>query len=204
MMILLLEMEVLIYLLGLDEYNLELRLRENLASSIAYTLKKIKVENTAKVQYNALKRESVVENNKKQTGGNEYGTDIQTGRRLSDTESGDGPGAGGNTYEVRDAEGNIPEGTPSGTLYREAPGRETDGALSYDTASGRGESRQTDRTDDEVGRRDRGAEGSRPDGVGTQNELNSEQGGRDSSFGDSLQPLDEIEYVQLSLFPTSA
>jgi hypothetical protein len=76
--------------------------------------------------------------------------------------------------------------------------------LSDDTTSGRGESRQTDRADEEIGGRDRGIESSRPDGVGSQNELNSEQGGRDSSFGDSLQPLGEIEYVQMSLFPTVA
>jgi hypothetical protein len=88
--------------------------------------------------YNALKCESIMQNN--ELGGCKHGDDIQTGRRLSDTESGDGPRAGGSTYKIWYAERNIPERESQGDLCWQAAGRDINGALFDDSKAGRGES----------------------------------------------------------------
>ena len=174
-------------LYGLDEYNLSLRLKETMASSIAYTLmarcgldtdtyrdeldfsyirefstldslsvlgeaissmsepvlreicqvvEDIDRENDRRVEresgekdknilandgqehYNTLKRKSDTQDRKE--GGTDYGTDIQERRGLSDSEHRSERGAGGEPDEVRNASGDISEGTSQGDLHREA------------------------------------------------------------------------------------
>ena len=258
-------------LYGLDEYNLSLRLKDTMASSIAYTLmarcgldtdtykdeldfsyirefstldslsvlgeatssmcepvlreicqvvEDIDRENARRVeresgtvekdektlangnkgQYNTLKRESETLDRYDEEGGTDYGTDIQQGRGLSDSKHRSERGAGGEPDEVRNAPGDISEGTSQGDLHRETPVWDTDGALSDGTETGRGEIRETEKSDDGERGSDRGAKEQRSDGVGSPDELDSEQSGRDRSVGDSLQSVVEVEYKQFSIF----
>lgn len=198
-------------LYGLDEYNLSLRLKETMASSIAYTLmarcgldtdtyrdeldfsyirefstldslsvlgeatssmsepvlreicqvvEDIDWENDRRVEresgekdknilandgqehYNTLKRESDTQDRKE--GGTDYGTVISSGRGLSDSKHRSERGAGGEPDEVRNASGDISEGTSRGDLHREASVGKTDGTLSDDTETGRGAVRETE------------------------------------------------------------
>ena len=186
------------------------------------------LENTSGHDYNALKCESDTPieeysdgdknaENKANTalksderiseGGNDYGSrsdgdSIQAGRGLSDTGSFDARGIGRGTHEVRDVEADISEGAPQRSSHSIPSERETQGALSSDSEAGRGNDGQTGRADEEERGSDRGTESSRPDGVGSQDELNQKQSRRDSSLGDSLQPVVKVKYEQMSLFPT--
>ena len=255
-------------LYGLDEYNLSLRLKETMTSSIAYTLmarcgldtdtyrdeldfsyirefstldslsvlgeatssmcepvlreicqvvEDIDRENARRVEressekdknilandgqehYNTLKRESDTQNRKE--GGTDYGTDIQERRGLSHSEHQSERGAGGEPDEVRNASGDISEGTSRGDLHREASVGNADGTLSDDTETGRGEVRETEKPDDGERGSDGGVKEQRSDGVGSSDELDNEQSGRDRSVGDRLQSVVEVEYKQLSIFP---
>ena len=194
------------------------------------------LENTSEHHYNALKRESEdtdkifinedenaeneastepVTDNEIEEGGTSHGDNLQTGRGLSDTEPDTSGGTTGNTHEVRNAETDISEGTSQGNIQREIIDGDTPGALSHDSETGRGESREDNRTSDEGRAGERGTEGGRSDGMGSQEKLDSEQSRRDSSEGDRLQPLKgseleqetlsalnpAIKYEQMSLFP---
>ena len=255
-------------LYGLDEYNLSLRLKETMTSSIAYTLmarcgldtdtyrdeldfsyirefstldsisvlgeatssmcepvlreicqvvEDIDRENARRVEressekdknilandgqehYNTLKRESDTQDRKE--GGTDYGTDIQERRGLSHSEHQSERGAGGEPDEVRNASGDISEGTSRGDLHREASVGNADGTLSDDTETGRGEVRETEKPDDGERGSDGGVKEQRSDGVGSSDELDNGQSGRDRSVGDRLQSVVEVEYKQLSIFP---
>ena len=145
--------------------------------------------NAPEKEYNALKRESDEGENINREGGREHGNNIQTGRELSDTESDDAGRTGGNTDEVRNAETDISEGTLSGDLLGDVPVGQADRALPDDSGPGRGQGRPNDKPDDEVRGSNRGAEGTEPDGMGTEDELNSQPGGRGSAFGNSIQSV---------------
>ena len=255
-------------LYGLDEYNLSLRLKDTMASSIAYTLmarcgldtdtyrdeldfsyirefstldslsvlgeatssmcepvlreicqvvEDIDRENARRVEresdeidknilandgqehYNTLKRESDTQDRKE--GGTDYGTDIQERRGLSHSEHQSERGAGGEPDEVRNASGDISEGTSQGDLHREASVGNADGTLSDDTETGRGAVRETEKSDDRERGSDGGVKEQRSDGVGSSDELDNEQSGRDRFVGDRLQSVVEVEYKQLSIFP---
>ncbi len=171
-----------------------------------------RLENNSQSYYNALTRESgvVVEDNINIEGGSEYGADLQERRGLPDTGSGLRNGAGREPDEVRDVEGDIPKESSSRDLFRKTADGDAQRTLPDDTETGRGESREDNQLYDEDGGRDRGTESERPDGVGTQDELDNEQSGRDSDERDSLQlvtGLDgnitaEVKYEQISMFPT--
>lgn len=155
--------------------------------------------NDAQENYNTLKHESDTQDRKE--GGTDYGTDISSGRGLSDSEHRSERGAGGEPDEVRNASGDISEGTSRGDLHREASVGNADGTLSDDTETGRGEVRETEKPDDGERGSDGGAKEQRSDGVGSSDELDNEQSGRDRSVGDRLQSVVEVEYKQLSIFP---
>jgi len=185
------------------------------------------LENIPEQRYNALTRESesedkeypaedIIAENKANAalkddediseGGNDYGSrsdgdSIQAGRGLSDTGSYDAGRTGGDFDEVRDAETDISEGTSQRSTHSISSERETERALSSDSEAGRGDDGQTGRADDEVRRSDGRTESIESDGVGSQNELNQEQSRRDSSLGDSLQPVVKVKYEQMTLFP---
>ena len=98
--------------------------------------------NDGQEHYNTLKRESDTQDRKE--GGTDYGTVISSGRGLSDSKHRSERGAGGEPDEVRNASGDISEGTSRGDLHREASVGKTDGTLSDDTETGRGAVRETE------------------------------------------------------------
>lgn len=161
---------------------------------------KISLANDSKYEYNALKRESETRNIIR--GGNGYGDIIQMGRGLSGTEPGAGSGTGGRADEVRQSEKKISGGTPQRDIFGDASVREALDGFVQDSGTGRRESQEIDEAVYGAGRRDRGTESNRPDGVGAPDELDSQQSGRDGSDGDSLRHVKETEYTQLSLFPS--
>jgi len=158
--------------------------------------------NDTNVHYNALTRESEQRDINFEEGGRDYGSDIQEGRGLSDPEHRSERGAGGDTDEIRNAQRDISEGTSQRDLQWEDTRRDVEGALSDDTETGRGESRETGETAHGERESDGGTERERSDGVGSSDELNHEQSGRDRSFGDRLQSVVEVKYEQLSFFPS--
>ena len=184
------------------------------------------LENSSKTNYNALKRESEmqgeqspartenveneVNNVVKEKGGNDYGADLQERGRLSDTESNLHRGDRGHFNEVRNASGNIPQEQSQGDLLRQTAERNSESSLHRDTETGRREGREDNQSVNAERGSDGGTESSRSDGVGTQNELDQQSGGRDSAERDSLQlvtGLDsdvkaEVKYEQISLFPS--
>lgn len=224
-----------------EDKNIEAQIDRTFAKEITEKIKTEKssdkgLENESEHHYNALKRESEdadkifikntekteneaftkpVTNNEIEEGGTSYGDNIQTGRGLSDTEPDTSGGTTGDTHEVRNAETDISEGTPQRNLQRETPDGNTSGALPHDSEAGRGESRENNRTSDERRAGERGTESGRSDGMGSQTQLDSEQGRRDSSEGDRLQPImgseleadslstlnPSVKYEQMSLFP---
>ena len=224
-----------------EDKNIEAQIDRTFAKEITEKIKTEKssdkgLENESEHHYNALKRESEdadkifikntekteneaftkpVTNNEIEEGGTSYGDNLQTGRGLSDTEPDTSGGTTGDTHEVRNAETDISEGTPQRNLQRETPDGNTSGALPHDSEAGRGESRENNRTSDEGRAGERGTESGRSDGMGSQTQLDSEQGRRDSSEGDRLQPImgseleadslstlnPSVKYEQMSLFP---
>ena len=184
------------------------------------------LENSSKTNYNALKRESEmqgeqspartenveneVNNVVKEKGGNDYGADLQERGRLSDTESNLHRGDRGHVNEVRNASGNIPQEQSQGDLLRKTAERNSESSLHRDTETGRRESREDNQSVNAERGSNGGTESSRSDGVGAQNELDQQSGGRDSAERDSLQlvtGLDsdvkaEVKYEQISLFPS--
>ena len=164
--------------------------------------------NDSRTHYNALKRESADAETieQKVEGGNDHergeNDQLQAGGRLSDTRSDDARAAGGSADQVWDVERDISEGAPQEHVFSETSEGRTESTLSVDTEAGTGESRQDDRADDEVRGSERGAQGQRSDGVGTQNELYQEPSGRGGTERDYLQPLINVKFEQMSLFPS--
>ena len=135
-------------------------------------------------EFNTLKRES------EERGINHGRIDIQEERGLSDSRPGDGRGGrnGGNAPgQVRDAAADLsPEGTP-GDVHVHAPDGEAHTAPAPDRRAGTGTGRPDGSRDDETGRRERGTESPRPNGMGTGGEQPDRTGGGSGSEGDRLQ-----------------
>ncbi len=113
--------------------------------------------------FNTLKRKNIergIENGR---------TDIQEERGLSDTGSDHGRGGrdgGDPVREVRASETDIPEGTPPRDVHLHAADGEAHAAPETDRRPGAGTGRPDGGRDDGAERRERGHEGTRPDGVG--------------------------------------
>ena len=188
---------------GVDELSADTQSAENKADMKPQQEAVGQTAETENAEHNAAGMENA-EQNIAENGGNEHGDHLQTGRGLSDTQSGDAGRTGGDADEIRNAPEDIPEGTPFGDLLRQAPVGQADRALPDDTEAGRGTGGQNDRPDDEVRGSDRGTERPRPDGMGMQDELDPQQGGRGSVKRDRLQPVVEVKYEQMTLFPSMA
>ena len=157
--------------------------------------------NTIEPGYNALKRESKDKaqaetiTNSIEKEGIAHGTDIREERGLSDTQPDTEQRAGGTADQVRsDAEELFGE-TPEGNLQRDAADRRTEGALSGDTETGRGEDGLPDGADGESRRRDGGTESSRSDEMGGDDEQHQALSGRDRAERAGIQPVKNEEEV---------
>jgi N12 class adenine-specific DNA methylase/predicted nucleotidyltransferase len=171
--------------------------------TIAAYEKQKTLANSIEWEYNALKRESeTVNKDNKETEGVAYGTDIPLGRRLSDTKSDSTPGSGGSIDEVRDAAGNISEGASFGDLQGNADGGRFESTSPAGTGTGRGDDGVSDSADGENRRRERGAEGSRPDEMGGEDEQYPAFSGGSRTARSDLHSVENDNFTQLSLFPS--
>lgn len=130
----------------------------------------IRLENDTKPHYNTLKRESEAANPTTEMEEMKNGTDVQTGRGLSDTESDNRRGAGTGADKIRTDAGEFPEGAQERRLSGNAVVRQSDSTLHGNTGTGRTENGYTDSADGESRRRDGGAESVRPATMGSENE----------------------------------
>ena len=173
--------------------------------------------NTPNIEYNALKRKSewpqVKNNINKETEleGENYGTEVQKERGLSDSKSDSERRAGGRDNQIRPDAGKIFEGLPKWSL----PGNDPEGYIKRtfadDTGAGRAEDGASDRTD-EGERGDNGADESRgSDALGSEDEQYPELSGGDREKRTDLQSVEDITlqgeapepvFTQLSLFPS--
>lgn len=154
--------------------------------------------NTAGTRYNALKRESEKQDVQPatQTGnagerGNNDESDLREERGLSDTDVTDGRAAGGDTDEVRANEEELLTGTQEGNLHRTSAEREAERASSDHSGTGRAEDGTADSADGESGGRDGGAESSRSDEMGGDDEQHQALSGGDRAEGADIQPVNE-------------
>ena len=150
-------------------------------------------------RYNALKRESENETqtetdtNHIETEGTAHEADIREERGLSDTQPDTQQRAGGNADQVRADAEELSEGTPEGDLQRDAPGGQSESALSGDTETGRTEAGRADGADGESGGSGRGIESVRSDEMGADDEQHQALGGGDRADGIGLQPVNSEE-----------
>ena len=145
----------------------------------------------AKEEFSTVKRES-----EERSVTHDDGTDLQAGGRLPDSRPGSGRsgGPGGNAPgQVRDAEGDVPGGTPP----RDAHLHAADGAAvpppAGDRPAGTGAGGPDGGRPDEAERRGRGDEGPRSDGMGPGGEQLHGAGGGNGPGGDRLQVNSEDE-----------
>ena len=173
--------------------------------------------NTPNIEYNALKRKSewsqVKNNINKETEleGENYGTEVQKERGLSDSKSDSERRAGGRDNQIRPDAGKIFEGLPKWSLPGNDPEGDIKRTFADDTGAGRAEDGASDRTD-EGERGDNGADESRgSDALGSEDEQYPELSGGDREKRTDLQSVEDITlqgeapepvFTQLSLFPS--
>ena len=163
--------------------------------------------NTSHVDYNALKRESVSDNNnitrhEEDKEENENGFRIRTGWGLSNTEAGDGRADRRAIDEVRAFEEKLSKGEMVRDVFSEADGRETGSTLSGNSEQSKGENGSFSQTDGRGRERDGEIKERGYDALGTEDEQYPSASRGDRSQRDSVRPLLEDDYKQLTLFPS--
>lgn len=164
--------------------------------------------NTADTRYNALKRESEMQDVQPttQTGntgerGNNDESDLREERGLSDPDVTDGQAAGGNTDEVRADEEELLTGTQEGSLHRTSAERDAERASSDHSGTGRTEDGAINSADGESGGRDGGTESSRSDEMGGDDEQHQALSGGDRAERTDIQPVNEEEGTENKELP---
>ena len=159
--------------------------------------------NTTDIRYNALKRESKIQDVQPdtQTGkagerGNNDESDLRKERGLSDTDAADGRAAGGDTDEVRADEKELLTGTQEGDLHRASAEREAERASSDHSGTGGAEDGITDSADGESRGRDGGTESNRSDEVGGDDEQHQTLGGGNRTERAGIQPVNGEETTE--------
>lgn len=145
---------------------------------------------TPETGYNALKRESTIENSRKENSdterGGAYGTDVQTGRGLPGAGYRNGRAAGRGTEEIRPASEKIPDGEQGRGVFGAPSGQRTDAAPVRDTGTGRGADGADRRADGGGHGSGRSAQSAGPDAMGQKDEQHPALGGGDRAGGDDL------------------
>lgn len=165
--------------------------RKNVENILEKPSKEVYSESRKK--FSTVKRESERE------GGNGYGrtgADIQERGGLPDTGSGDGRGgrsADTAHREVRAAQGELPEGTPSRDIHVHAADGEAGQAPAGSGAKGPGADRPDPGAAHEGGRGGREAESLGSDAVGQKSQRHDSPGGGDGAAGSGLQVEREPE-----------
>lgn len=169
------------------------------------------IENTPKIDYNALKRksdseqENILEINNKE-GGNIDETELRTERRLHDSNVTGGRSTGGANNEVWNNEGDVSERKTPWGVFSTTPEGRTRRAFTDDSETGRGENGAVDIADGRERRNNGTAQSGQSDALGSKDEQYSESGRGNSESRDNLQLIEdnsqEPVFTQLSLFPS--
>ena len=169
------------------------------------------IENTPKIDYNALKRksdseqENISEINNKE-GGNIDETELRTERRLHDSNVTGGRSTGGANNEVWNNEGDVSERKTPWGVFSTTPEGRTRRAFTDDSETGRGENGAVDIADGRERRNNGTAQSGQSDALGSKDEQYSESGRGNSESRDNLQLIEdnsqEPVFTQLSLFPS--
>ena len=166
------------------------------------------IENDSNIDYNALKRESEINNDKKseERGQEDDKLNLHTERGLHDSELSSGRSTGGQGDTIRSDEEKIPSGAHERDLSALPPIGYVKITPPYNPGTGRTENGRADETDGKSTERDRGAESDRPDGMGTSDEQHQTVSGGNRSERNHFHvvepPKEVVGYEQLSLFPT--
>ena len=164
------------------------------------------IENTEEKNYNefnTLIRESKENNNRiieneysqENQGGNEYGTDISSQRRLSVSEP-DNPGDRGTDREIRNAAEDISEGTQEQPVSEPVTDRETEQPSGGDRENSTEEIGSTD--GETVGEESGTVERGESDGVDSTYEQSDGNSGREHLDGIGIQLIEDTSEDQLS------
>ena len=141
-------------------------------------------------EYNALKRESDVQNTGNETMDKErgvlYGTGIQTGRGLPAAGYRDGYAAARGAAEVRPAAERLPDGKPGGRVYDASVRKRADEPLAGSPGAGGGADGADHEADGRESGSGRSAQGTGPDAVGAENEQHPAHGRGNRPGGDDL------------------
>ena len=155
---------------------------------------KEKIANDSYIDYNTLKRESV---NVEQERRKDHDRDnLHADRGLSDSESYNGQGTGGQPEQVWKDEDEV----SAGAQERDIPVLPVTGYVKitppYDTGAGRGENGETGRADGKGAERERGVESQRSDEMGAGDEQHQEHSGgnRTERTGLRVEPDPDEEY----------
>ena len=169
------------------------------------------IENTPKIDCNALKRksdseqENILEINNKE-GGNIDETELRTERRLHDSNVTGGRSTGGANNEVWNNEGDVSERKTPWGVFSTTPEGRTRRAFTDDSETGRGENGAVDIADGRERRNNGTAQSGQSDALGSKDEQYSESGRGNSESRDNLQLIEdnsqEPVFTQLSLFPS--
>lgn len=169
------------------------------------------IENTSKIDYNALKRksnseqENISEINNKE-GGNIDETELRTERRLHDSNVTGGRSTGGANNEVWSNEGDVSERKTPWGVFSTTPEGRTRRAFTDDSETGRGENGAVDIADGRERRNNGTAQSGQSDALGSKDEQYSESGRGNSESRDNLQLIEDNSqepiFTQLSLFPS--
>ena len=169
------------------------------------------IENTPKIDYNALKRksdskqENISEINNKE-GGNIDEIELRTERRLHDSNVTGGRSTGGANNEVWNNEGDVSERKTPWGVFSTTPEGRTRRAFTDDSETGRGENGAVDIADGRERRNNGTAQSGQSDALGSKDEQYSESGRGNSESRDNLQLIEDNSqepiFTQLSLFPS--
>lgn len=167
------------------------------------------IENTPKIDYNALKRksdseqENISEINNKE-GGNIDEIELRTERRLHDSNVTGGRSTGGANNEVWNNEGDVSERKTPWGVFSTTPEGRTRRAFTDDSETGRGENGAVDIADGRERRNNGTAQSGQSDALGSKDEQYSESGRGNSESRDNLQLIEDNSqepiFTQLSLF----
>ena len=154
-------------------------------------------------EFNTLIRKSKENNNRiieneysqENQGGNEYGTDISSQRRLSVSEP-DNPGDRGTDREIRNATEDISEGTQEQPVSEPVTDRETEQPSGRDRENSTEEIGSTD--GETVGEESGTIERGEPDGVDSTYEQSDGNSGREHLDGIGIQLIEDTSEDQLS------
>ena len=169
------------------------------------------IENTPKIDYNALKRksdseqENISEINNKE-GGNIDEIELRTERRLHDSNVTGRRSTGGADHEIWNNEGDVSERKTSWGIFSTTPEGRTHRAFTDDSETGRGENGAVDIADGRERRNNGTAQSGQSDALGSKDEQYSESGRGNSESRDNLQLIEDNSqepiFTQLSLFPS--